>query len=139
MNSRCSPENGKLSQRAILVHFEKALKEEQFLVYYQPIYNHSTGMLVGMEALVRWRHPEFGMIPPLDFIPVLEDENLIPHLDLYVFDKACRFLKKSGGNVACNASDFRQHCAARHILPGLCGQNGTDPSCLRRPREASQG
>lgn len=95
MNSQCSPENGKLSQRAILVHFEKALKEEQFLVYYQPIYNHSTGMLVGMEALVRWRHPEFGMIPPLDFIPVLEDENLIPHLDLYVFDKACRFLKKA--------------------------------------------
>jgi len=72
----------------------KALQERQFLVYYQPQYNHSTGMMVGAEALVRWLHPEKGLIPPNQFIPVFEDNGFISQLDGYVFEEVCAFLRQ---------------------------------------------
>ncbi len=71
-----------------------ALEEEQFIVYYQPQYNHSTGMLVGAEALVRWLHPDRGLIPPNVFISIFEKNGFITQLDMYVFEKACIFLRK---------------------------------------------
>ena len=71
-----------------------ALEEEQFVICYQPQYNHSTGMLVGAEALVRWNHPEKGLISPGVFIPVFEKNGFITTLDLYVFDKVCRYIRK---------------------------------------------
>lgn len=71
-----------------------ALKKEQFVVYYQPQYNHSTGMIIGAEALVRWKHPEKGIISPGVFIPIFEKNGFITELDMYVFEKACIFLKK---------------------------------------------
>ncbi len=72
----------------------KALQDRQFLVYYQPQYNHSTGMMVGAEALVRWLHPEKGLIPPNQFIPVFEDNGFISQLDKYVFEEVCAFLRR---------------------------------------------
>ncbi len=72
----------------------KALRERQFLVYYQPQYNHSTGMMVGAEALVRWLHPEKGLIPPNQFIPMFEENGFISQLDGYVFEEACAFLRR---------------------------------------------
>jgi len=72
----------------------KALQKRQFLVYYQPQYNHSTGMMVGAEALVRWLHPEKGMIPPGQFIPVFENNGFISRLDRYVFEEVCAFLRR---------------------------------------------
>ncbi len=72
----------------------RALQDRQFLVYYQPQYNHSTGMMVGAEALVRWLHPEKGLIPPNQFIPVFEDNGFISQLDGYVFDEVCAFLRR---------------------------------------------
>ncbi len=72
----------------------KALQSRQFLVYYQPQYNHSTGMMVGAEALVRWLHPEKGLIPPGQFIPVFEDNGFISQLDGYVFEEVCAFLRR---------------------------------------------
>ncbi len=71
-----------------------ALREEQFVVYYQPQYNHSTGMLVGAEALVRWLHPEKGLIPPGEFIPEFEENGFITKLDSYVFEKVCVFVRE---------------------------------------------
>jgi len=72
----------------------KALESRQFLVYYQPQYNHSTGMMVGAEALVRWLHPEKGLIPPDQFIPVFEENGFISQLDGYVFEEVCAFLRR---------------------------------------------
>ena len=83
-----------LTEQEITGMMRAALKGEQFVIHYQPQYNHSTGMLVGAEALVRWYHPEKGLIPPNRFIPVFEKNGFITKLDMYVFEKVCIFLRK---------------------------------------------
>ena len=83
-----------LGEQEIAGMMTTALAERQFVIYYQPQYNHSTGMLVGAEALVRWKHPERGLIPPGNFIPIFEKNGFIKKLDLYVFEETCRFLRK---------------------------------------------
>ncbi len=84
-----------LGEQEITGLMTTALAEKQFVVYYQPQYNHSTGMLVGAEALVRWEHPENGLVPPGVFIPIFENNGFITNLDLYVFREVCIFLRKS--------------------------------------------
>ncbi len=87
-----------LSEQEIIGMMETALVSEQFVVYYQPQYNHSTGMLVGAEALVRWKHPEKGLISPGVFIPIFENTGFITKLDFYVFKQVCRFIRKCSDN-----------------------------------------
>lgn len=73
--------------------FEEAIENREFSVYLQPQYNHSSGALIGAEALVRWISPKHGFISPADFIPALEEMGVIPTLDLYVFEQVCQFLR----------------------------------------------
>ena len=80
-----------MTEQEIISSFDQAIKEGQIYVEYQPKYNHSTGRLIGAEALMRWNHPEFGEQVPNDFIPVLEQYGLIHRADLYVFEEICRF------------------------------------------------
>ncbi len=87
-----------LGEREIVSSMRYALKTNQFVVYYQPQFNHSTGMLVGAEALVRWNHPEKGLILPQAFISIFEKHNFISALDLFVFEQVCAFLEKSIDN-----------------------------------------
>jgi EAL domain-containing protein (putative c-di-GMP-specific phosphodiesterase class I) len=65
-----------------------AIKEEQFVVYYQPQFDAMTNTIIGMEALVRWRHPEIGLVPPGKFIPIAEESGLIIEIDRIVMKKA---------------------------------------------------
>jgi len=67
-----------------------AIKEEQFLVYYQPQYDTKTDKIIGMEALVRWNHPTMGLIPPLNFIPLAEETGLIIEIDRLVMSIAMK-------------------------------------------------
>lgn len=67
-----------------------AIQEEQFIVYYQPQYDIQTNTIVGMEALVRWQHPELGLIPPNNFIPLAEESGLIIEIDRIVMKKAMK-------------------------------------------------
>ena len=83
-----------LSEQEISGMMEGALKSGQFVVYYQPQYNHATGMLVGAEALVRWQHPERGLLSPKVFIPNFESNGFIVRLDLNVFEQVCAFLRR---------------------------------------------
>lgn len=104
--------NDLLSEQEISGIMEEALAEEQFLVYYQPQYNHATGNLVGAEALVRWKHPERGLISPGLFIPIFERNGFITALDLYVFGHVCGFLRKcmdQGIPVIPISSNFSQY------------------------------
>ncbi len=82
-----------LSEHEIAGVMRQALQERQFAVYYQPQYDHSNGRLVGAEALVRWLHPEKGLISPAQFIPVFEKNGFISQLDRYVFEEVCVFLR----------------------------------------------
>ncbi len=82
-----------LSEQEIVSSMNSALEENQFVVYYQPQYDHSTGMIIGAEALVRWAHPEKGLIPPNAFIPLFERNGFIDRLDHYVFEQVCQFLR----------------------------------------------
>ena len=65
-----------------------ALKEDQFVVYFQPQYHIQTEKIVGMEALVRWMHPTLGLVPPIKFIPLAEESDLIIDIDRIVMKKA---------------------------------------------------
>ena len=73
--------------------FDEALRNDHIFVCYQPKMNHTTGRMIGAEALMRWKHPEFGMQYPSDFIPVLEENDLIYKADLHVFEDVCKFQK----------------------------------------------
>ena len=72
----------------------KAIEEEQFVVYLQPKINLITGKPYGAEALVRWMHPTRGMIAPAEFIPVYERNGIIGRLDQYMWKKVCALLRK---------------------------------------------
>jgi len=65
-----------------------AIKEKEFIVYFQPQYATSTDKIIGMEALVRWQHPHLGLVPPGKFIPIAEENGLIVQIDTIVMEKA---------------------------------------------------
>lgn len=70
--------------------FEDALKNGEFIIYYQPKYSIEDKCFSGAEALVRWKSPSEGLISPVDFIPVFENNGTIVELDEYVFEVVCR-------------------------------------------------
>ncbi len=83
-----------LTEQDILAIAGTALEEKQFVLYYQPQYNHADGTIIGAEALVRWKHPDRGLISPGIFIPIFEKNGYISKLDFYVFEQACDFLHR---------------------------------------------
>ncbi len=75
-----------------------AIKENQLVLYYQPIVDPRTGLTTGAEALVRWNHPERGFMQPDDFIPIAEQTDLIVRLGEWVINNACRELTRWAAN-----------------------------------------
>jgi EAL domain-containing protein (putative c-di-GMP-specific phosphodiesterase class I) len=71
----------------------QAIDRGEFVVHYQPVVSLGDGRVAGFEALVRWKHPERGMIPPLDFIRMAEETGLVIPIDRWVLREACRQLK----------------------------------------------
>jgi len=68
----------------------QALQTGQFLLHYQPQYDLASGKIVGMEALIRWQHPQRGLVPPGHFIPAAEESGIIVSLGDWVIEEACR-------------------------------------------------
>ena len=79
-------------RRHVLNHFDEALENGYLKLYYMPIIRTVTGKICDMEALARWMDPEKGLLPPAQFIPVLEDNRLINKLDFYMLRKICESL-----------------------------------------------
>ncbi|MAL99138.1 MAG: hypothetical protein CL583_11910 [Alteromonadaceae bacterium] len=69
---------------------QKAIESEEFELYFQPLIDARSGRVGGMEALIRWNHPERGMISPADFIPVAEDTGQIIPMSQWILETACR-------------------------------------------------
>ena len=68
----------------------RALEQQEFFVLYQPKVDIHQGKMIGAEALLRWNHPDKGIVPPIEFIPVAEETGLILQLDAWVLDTACQ-------------------------------------------------
>lgn len=116
--------NERLSERLALQNeMRRALERQEFVLYYQPQYRLSDGQLCGMEALVRWQHPERGFLLPSKFISIAEDSGLILALGEWVLRTACiqnKHWQNSGYppvRVAVNISarQFRQKNLVRQI------------------------
>jgi diguanylate cyclase (GGDEF)-like protein/PAS domain S-box-containing protein len=99
-------------QRAEL---EQALAEEQFFVLYQPIVDLPTGGLIGVEALVRWRHPRDGVVGPDAFIPMAEDTGLIVALGRWVLQQACHQLAQWQRRAPAGALRMSVNLSARQL------------------------
>ena len=114
-----------------------ALIAEQFLLVYQPLVSLRTGRILGCEALIRWQHPELGLIQPIRFIPVAEDSGLINAIGDWVLRHACHQAKawQNEGlalqTIAINVSpvQFRQTDFVNSIAE-ILADSGLSPSCL---------
>ncbi len=80
-------------EQEIVDCMEGALKEKQFMVYFQPKYDLGSERVAGAEALVRWQHPVKGFMNPAEFIPLFEKNGFITELDKYVWDAACGYVE----------------------------------------------
>ena len=115
----------------------RALERREFLLYYQPKFSLETGGMTGVEALIRWQHPELGMVPPRDFIGIAEESGLILPIGEWVLREACQQVKgwhdEGLGQVtlAVNLStkQFRHH-RLKETLVTILAETGFDPRYL---------
>lgn len=85
-----------LSQLALRQSLRRAIAQDELVVHYQAIYDLATGRVVGTEALVRWNHPERGLIGPSEFIPIAEESGVIVDLGIWVMRNALRQAREWG-------------------------------------------
>ena len=82
-----------LDRLKLIGEMNHALERDQFVLHYQPQVSIETGLIVGFEALIRWNHPEHGLVSPEVFIPLAEETGLIQDIGAWVIRTACRQLK----------------------------------------------
>jgi diguanylate cyclase (GGDEF)-like protein/PAS domain S-box-containing protein len=125
-----------LRRLEIKADLRRAVEKDEFVLHYQPIVSLNGGALLGMEALVRWNHPERGLLPPLDFISVAEQSGLITPLGRWVLREACRQATKwplsnpsISLSVNVSTTQFQQPGLVEDVANALW-DSGLDPSIL---------
>ncbi|HEV3027236.1 MAG TPA: EAL domain-containing protein, partial [Planctomycetota bacterium] len=118
----------------------RAIERQEFQVYYQPVVELGNGHINGFEALIRWNHPDRGLVPPAEFIRMSEETGMIIEIDRYVLREACRQLKDwrtrlkgmESLSVSVNLSvkQFSRSDLADHVRQAV-KEFGLDPAALR--------
>jgi len=137
------------------IDLRRALERAEYELYYQPKVRLADGVVVGLEALLRWRHPERGLVPPAEFVPTLEDTGMIVAVGDWVIGEACRQLQRWAGEglttvpIAVNVSPrqfergdlqaaIERHLRANAVGPGLLELELTESCLMSDPEDAAR-
>jgi diguanylate cyclase (GGDEF)-like protein/PAS domain S-box-containing protein len=126
-----------MARRSLENDLRLAMERQEFSLHYQPKVNLKTGAIIGIEALIRWHHPERGLVPPVQFIPVAEDCGFIVPIGHWVLREACRQAqawRDSGLPPMCIAVNISAvELRAKDFVANVCAilaETGLDPRCL---------
>ncbi len=131
--------NAKLAQREELeAGLRHALVRNEFVLHYQPRIDLTSNRLIGLEALLRWQHPRFGLLPPARFLPILESSGLIHSAGEWVITTACRQLaawqhrfELPDLSIAINLSPQQLvHKRLVDVIAKALSDTGLDPGCI---------
>jgi len=126
-----------LKRLALETSMRRAVENEEFQVHYQPVVNLASGLVVGSEALVRWQHPELGLLPPANFIGLAEDTGLILDIGDFVM-RAASARTRAWQDCGFGRLRIAVNISARHFqqknfperLVEILGETRLDPMCL---------
>lgn len=121
------------AQRALERDLARAIERDELVLHYQPIVSIETGRPIGFEALLRWRHPELGFVPPSEFIPVAETNGLIVPIGEWVIREACREAASWPGNLTVAVNLSPAQLASGRVVETVCrafDETGLDPCRL---------
>ena len=110
------------TQQESLIHINAGHNREEFVLYYQPKVNMKTGVVIGVEALIRWQHPERGLLPPIMFLPIIENHALNIEVSRWVIKTALTQISKwqtLGFNVPVSVNIPANHLQSKHFVTDL--------------------
>ena len=118
-------------------HIQQALVANEFVLYYQPKVNMKTGALMGVEALIRWNHPEHGILPPSEFLPIIENHPLAINVGVWVINTALEQIKlwqdlglKIPISVNVGARQLQESGFIENLRDSLAAYPSIEPSLL---------
>ena len=128
-----------VSQLQLETDLRHAIERKEFEIYYQPIVNLDNGAVSGFEALVRWNHPNHGLISPSDFIPVSESTDLIVPLTLMILQESCRQVGEWSKDAQNRSLFVSVNLSGKHFdhpdlveqIKDVLDETRFDPTCLK--------